>query len=113
MALTLTLDRSDLLLTRNFIGGRWIAAQQELRYRVDDPASDALITEVADSGVDDARAAADAAHAAFPAWRALPARQRSQLLRRWHSLILAHAQDLARLMSREQGKPLAAGMMSP
>jgi len=110
MALTLTLDRSDLLLTQNFIGGRWIAAQQGLRYRVDDPASDALITEVADSGVDDARAAADAAHAAFPAWRALPARQRSQLLRRWHALILAHAQDLARLMSREQGKPLAEAL---
>jgi len=107
MAISLAPDRSDLLLTHNFIGGHWVAAQQGLRYRVEDPASDALIAEVADSSVADARAAADAASAALPEWRRLPARQRSNILRRWHTLIMANALDLARIISREQGKPLA------
>ena len=51
----------------------------------------------------------DAAHAAFPAWRAVPAKQRAQILKRWNDLILAHQEDLGRLISREQGKPLAEG----
>ena len=64
---------------------------------------------MADSGPEDARAATDAAAAAFPAWRARTARERSQMLQRWHGKILEHAEDLARLISTEQGKSLAEG----
>ena len=55
----------------------------------------------------DAQAALDAADAAFPAWRAVPARDRSRILARWNALLLEHREDLGRLISREQGKPLA------
>jgi succinate-semialdehyde dehydrogenase/glutarate-semialdehyde dehydrogenase len=62
---------------------------------------------VPDSGAQDARQAADAAYTAFEPWRALSARDRAQLLKRWHALILVNTEDLARLISREQGKPLS------
>ncbi len=68
-----------------------------------------MFASVPDSGATDARAAVDAAHAAFPTWRVVPAKQRAQILKRWNDLILAHQEDLGRLISREQGKPLAEG----
>ena len=95
-----------LLLTRNFVGGDWRDAHLARRYPVLDPATGDLIAEVADSDAQDAGDAVDAAHAAFHAWRALRARERARLLKRWHALIEAHAEDLARLISLEQGKPL-------
>ncbi len=102
----LTLTRDDLIRTRNFIAGRWIASAGRT-FSVRDPADDRTITEVADSDSSDAKAAVDAAHAALPSWRAASARSRAQILKRWHTLILQHQEDLARLISREQGKPLA------
>ena len=104
----LTLTRDDLLPGRNFIG-EWRDARGGRRLQVSDPATDAVFASVPDSGADDARAAVDAAHAAFPHWRAVPARQRAQVLKRWNDLVLAHQEDLGRLISREQGKPLAEG----
>jgi succinate-semialdehyde dehydrogenase / glutarate-semialdehyde dehydrogenase len=103
----LTLTRSDLLCTRNFIAGQWRDARDTNRFVVEDPSSNEIIAHVADSGVADAQDAADAAHAALPAWRARNARERSHILKRWHAAIVANAEDLARLISREQGKPLA------
>jgi succinate-semialdehyde dehydrogenase/glutarate-semialdehyde dehydrogenase len=105
----LTLTRAALQRHQNFIGARWCDAIDGGRLDVCDPATDAVFAQVPDSGADDARAAVDAAHAAFPAWRALAAKQRAQLLKRWHALIVAHQDDLGRLISREQGKPLAEG----
>ncbi|WP_438999872.1 aldehyde dehydrogenase family protein, partial [Variovorax beijingensis] len=105
----LTLTRPDLQRTANFIGGEWCAAAGRT-LDVTDPATGALIAQVPDSGADAARAAADAAHAAFPAWRRTPAKQRAQILKRWNDLVLAHQDDLGRLISREQGKPLAEGI---
>ena len=107
MALSIT--RDELIRSRNFIGSRWTEAAEHRVFDVVDPADNRRITQVADSGARDALAAVDAAHAAFPAWRATPARQRAQLLKRWHALILANQEDLGRLISREQGKPLAEG----
>jgi succinate-semialdehyde dehydrogenase/glutarate-semialdehyde dehydrogenase len=104
----LSIRRDDLLPGRNFIGC-WCEAQQGRRFDVADPATDTVFASVPDSGADDARAALDAAHAAFPAWRAVPAKQRAQILKRWNDLIIAHQEDLGRLISREQGKPLAEG----
>ncbi|MBT2334921.1 NAD-dependent succinate-semialdehyde dehydrogenase [Variovorax paradoxus] len=105
----LTLSRPELQRTANFIAGEWCTAAGRT-LDVTDPATGALIAQVPDSGADDARAAVDAAHAAFPAWRRTPAKQRAQILKRWNDLVLAHQDDLGRLISREQGKPLAEGI---
>jgi succinate-semialdehyde dehydrogenase/glutarate-semialdehyde dehydrogenase len=105
----LPLDRPDLLRTQNFIDARWCDGLDGRRLPVSDPALDIDFASVPDSGAADARAAVDAAFAAGPAWRGLPARQRAQVLKRWHALILAHQEDLGRLISSEQGKPLAEG----
>ena len=106
--MTLSIRRDDLLPGRNYIG-RWCDAEDGRRFDVSDPATDAVFASVPDSGAADARAALEAAHAAFPAWRAVPAKQRAQILKRWNDLIVAHQEDLGRLISREQGKPLAEG----
>ncbi|HEY0955998.1 MAG TPA: NAD-dependent succinate-semialdehyde dehydrogenase [Roseateles sp.] len=105
----LSLKRPDLLRTQNFVNARWCDAAQGRRLDVSDPSLDQVFAQVPDSGAADARAAVDAAHAAGPAWRATPAKQRAAVLKRWHALILAHQDDLGRLISREQGKPLAEG----
>src|SRR6266480_2988539 len=102
----LTLSRSDLLRRQNFIAGEWRDSCSGRNYEVSDPASGLTFAQVPDSGPDDATQAADAAYRAFDAWRALSARDRAQFLKRWHALLLANMEDLARLISREQGKPL-------
>ncbi len=99
--------RPDLVCSHNFIDGKWVPAQTSASYTVTDPASGLNFAEVPDSDALDARAAADSAAAAFPSWRKRPARERAQLLKRWHALIMENADDLARIISREQGKPLA------
>ena len=109
MTMPLTLSDSSLQRQHNFINARWCDAIEGRRLEVTDPASDTVFAHVPDSGAEDAQQAVDAAHAAFPAWRAKPAKERAQLLKRWHALILRHRDDLARLISREQGKPLAEG----
>jgi succinate-semialdehyde dehydrogenase/glutarate-semialdehyde dehydrogenase len=107
MTKLLTLTRADLLCSANYIGGAWLPAASGARYAVEDPASGAAFADVPDSAADDARRAADHAYAAFDGWRARSARDRAGLLKRWHALIVANTEDLARLISREQGKPLA------
>jgi succinate-semialdehyde dehydrogenase/glutarate-semialdehyde dehydrogenase len=104
----LPIRRDDLLPGRNYIG-RWCDAEDGRRFDVTDPATDAVFASVPDSGAADARAALDAAHTAFAGWRKVPARQRAAILKRWNDLILAHQEDLGRLISSEQGKPLAEG----
>jgi succinate-semialdehyde dehydrogenase/glutarate-semialdehyde dehydrogenase len=105
---SLSIQHDALLPGRNYIG-RWCDAEEGRRFDVTDPATDRAFASVPDSGAADARAALDAAHTAFPAWRAVPAKQRAQVLKRWNDLIVAHQEDLGRLISREQGKPLAEG----
>jgi succinate-semialdehyde dehydrogenase/glutarate-semialdehyde dehydrogenase len=104
----LTLTRTDLIRSANFIGGAW-SATPTARLAVTDPATGDVITEVPDSGAPEARAALDAAHNAFPAWRKVPAKQRAAIVKRWNDLVLAHQDDLGKLISLEQGKPLAEG----
>jgi succinate-semialdehyde dehydrogenase/glutarate-semialdehyde dehydrogenase len=102
-----TLARRELLRTHNFIGGQWRPAAAGAELPVTDPATLETIARVADSNADDARAALDAAQAAFPAWRERTGRERAQLLKKWNDLIVAHQEDLAKIISSEQGKPLA------
>jgi succinate-semialdehyde dehydrogenase/glutarate-semialdehyde dehydrogenase len=103
----LQLTRPELLCPENHIDGQWRPALSGARLDVIDPATGAAFASVPDSAPGDARAAADSAAAAFGPWRDRSARERAQLIKRWHALILANADDLARLISREQGKPLA------
>ncbi|MBT9502835.1 MAG: NAD-dependent succinate-semialdehyde dehydrogenase [Burkholderiaceae bacterium] len=105
----MNLQQATLLRAENFIAGRWVTAASAQQLEVRNPADNALIIAVPDSAAADAQAAVDAAQAAFPAWKATPARERAQALKRWHALILEHQQDLALIISTEQGKPLAEG----
>jgi succinate-semialdehyde dehydrogenase / glutarate-semialdehyde dehydrogenase len=97
----------DLLRTRAFIGGRWLDAANGATHEVVNPATREPIGTVPDMGVPETRMAVEAASQAFPAWAALTAKERSAILRRWFELLMAHQDDLATLMTAEQGKPLA------
>jgi succinate-semialdehyde dehydrogenase/glutarate-semialdehyde dehydrogenase len=94
-----------LLRDQAFVDGAWLTAGT--RFPVVDPASGEVLARVAELGGEETRRAIEAANAAWPAWRALTGKQRAAVLRRWFDLILANADDLALLMTREQGKPLA------
>ena len=107
--MTLTLERLDLMGGQQLIGHEWCDASDARRLDVSDPATGAVFASVPDGNAADARAAVDAAHAAFASWRAVPAKQRAQIIKRWNDLVMAHQEDLGRLISREQGKPLAEG----
>ena len=100
-----TLNDPSLLKTAALVGGEWLAGRS--RFAVHDPATGALLAEVANLGADEATAAIAAAARAWPAWRARPAKERSAILMKWFHLLHQHADDLARIMTAEQGKPLA------
>jgi succinate-semialdehyde dehydrogenase/glutarate-semialdehyde dehydrogenase len=97
----------DLLRTRAFIGGKWVDAAGGATLAVTNPATRENIGTVPDMGVTETRHAIEAAAQAFPAWAALTAKERAAILRRWFELLMANQDDLATLMTAEQGKPLA------
>ena len=103
----LTLDDPTLLRTGAYIDGAWISARSGATFEVTNPAGGAVIAAIADCDAEDAAAAVEAAQRAMPAWAARTAKDRAQVLRRWYELIMAAQEDLARLMTAEQGKPLA------
>ncbi|MDO5625527.1 MAG: NAD-dependent succinate-semialdehyde dehydrogenase [Pseudomonadota bacterium] len=92
-----------LLKTDAFIGGKWVKGKA--RFDVTDPATGAVLADVADLGAREAKAAIDAAHAAWGPWRELTGKQRHGVLLKWFNLLMEHQDDLARLMTAEQGKP--------
>jgi succinate-semialdehyde dehydrogenase/glutarate-semialdehyde dehydrogenase len=96
----------DLLRTRALIGGTWLDAGNGATLAVVNPATREPIGTVPDMGAADTRRAIEAAAQAFPAWAALTARERAAILRRWYELLMANQEDLATLMTAEQGKPL-------
>ncbi|MBB3141439.1 NADP-dependent succinate-semialdehyde dehydrogenase [Halomonas organivorans] len=98
---------TSLLRHQAYVGGRWVDAENGERFAVTNPADGATIAEVARLGASETRQAIGAAKAALPAWRDRTAKDRAAVLRRWFELILEHQEDLARLLSWEQGKPLA------
>lgn len=101
----LSLNRPDLFRFEAYVAGRWVGG--ELRIDVANPATGELLGSVPDLGADAAEQAVTAAQEALPAWRALSAKERSAALSEWHRLIVENAEDLARIMTAEQGKPLA------
>ena len=102
-----SLQDPSLFRTQSYINGEWIDADSGMRFEVDNPADGSIVGSVPDCGAAETRRAIAAANAALPAWRALTAKQRSALLRRWYELMLLNADDLALILTTEQGKPLA------
>jgi succinate-semialdehyde dehydrogenase/glutarate-semialdehyde dehydrogenase len=98
---------SALLRSANLIDGQWIAADDGATFAVRNPASGVLLAQVPRCGRSETRRAIDAAATALPGWRALTAKARARILQDWFSMIVAHTDDLAALMTAEGGKPLA------
>ncbi|MDO8931408.1 MAG: NADP-dependent succinate-semialdehyde dehydrogenase [Rhodocyclaceae bacterium] len=96
-----------LLRDRAYMAGTWTAADNGAVFAVRDPATGATLASVPDMGAAETRRAIAAADQAWPAWRGLTAKQRAAIMRNWFELIVANADDLAALMTAEQGKPLA------
>ena len=92
-----------LLKTDALLGGQWVAGSS--RFDVFDPATGEKLADVANLGATEAHAAIAAANAAWPAWKAKTAKERSIILRKWFDLLMAHQDDLARILTAEQGKP--------
>ncbi len=103
----LKLRDPSLLRQQAYLGGDWTDADQGATAEVLNPATAERLGTVPDMGAAETRRAIEAARAAFPGWAARTAKDRAQILRRWHDLMLAHQEDLATLMTAEQGKPLA------
>ncbi|MDR2240949.1 MAG: NAD-dependent succinate-semialdehyde dehydrogenase [Zoogloeaceae bacterium] len=103
------MNPNDLRLLKNlaYIDGAWCGADDGATFSVDDPASGAVIAAVPDMGAAETRRAIMAANRAWPGWRKRTAKERAAVLRAWFELMLAHTDDLALLITREQGKPLA------
>ena len=99
------LEKSGLAATAGYVGGAWCAG--DARFPVKNPATGAVLTEVADLGAAETAQAIDSADQAMRTWGKMTAKERSVLMRRWAGLILDHQEDLARLMTLENGKVLA------
>jgi succinate-semialdehyde dehydrogenase/glutarate-semialdehyde dehydrogenase len=104
-----SLPISDRALFRQqcYIAGEWVDARDGRTIPVTNPADGSTLGAVPSVGVEEVRRAVEAADAALPAWRAETAKARSAILRRWFDLCLAHQDDLATILTLEQGKPLA------
>jgi len=107
MPRSLDLIDHDLFVERAYVGGRWTDAASGKTLLVEDPATGEALGVIPDCDGADTRAAIEAAAAAFGPWRARPAGERAAILERWHALVLENVADLAKIMTAEQGKPLA------
>src|SRR5690606_5817393 len=103
---SMQLGDSRLLRQQAYIDGAWTDAADGSRFEVRNPADGSVLASVPDMGAAETRRAIEAAAAALPAWRARTAKERSAILRKWFELIMANQEDLAVLMTSEQGKPL-------
>lgn len=100
------LKTPDLFRQQAYVNGRWCEADQGARTDIHNPANNERLGSVPNMGVDETRRAIDAARAAQPAWRKRTAKERAAVLRKWFELMMTHQEDLARIMTAEQGKPL-------
>ncbi|MDR9838396.1 NADP-dependent succinate-semialdehyde dehydrogenase [Herbaspirillum huttiense] len=97
----------SLLRQQAYLNGQWCDADQGGKHEVYNPANGNLLGSVPMMGAAETRRAIEAANAAWPAWKKKTAKERSVILRRWYELMMANADDLALIMTAEQGKPLA------
>jgi succinate-semialdehyde dehydrogenase/glutarate-semialdehyde dehydrogenase len=103
----LRLADPGLFREQNYLAGEWIDGDGGRTVEVTNPATGAVLGTVPSVGAEETRRAIAAANAAWPAWRARTAKERAAILRRWFDLMLANQDDLAKIMTAEQGKPLA------
>ncbi len=101
------LNDPSLFRQQAYIEGKWCDAHRGEAITVSNPANGQTLGSVPKMGADETRTAIEAANRALPAWRALTAKERANILRRWFELMMANQDDLAQLMTLEQGKPLA------
>ncbi len=101
------LSSPSLLRSFAYTGGRWVAAGDAATFPVANPADGGHLGDVASLSAADSAMAVEAAHSAFPRWSALLPQQRASILRRWFQLIVENRDDLARIMTLEQGKPIS------
>ena len=103
----LSLSDPTLLRQACYLNGTWCAADSGAVLTVTNPASGEQLGTIPKMGTMETRRAVEAAGAALPAWRAKTAKERAVILRRWFDLMMANQEDLAIIMTAEQGKPLA------
>ncbi|XP_051872714.1 succinate-semialdehyde dehydrogenase, mitochondrial isoform X2 [Pristis pectinata] len=101
-----SLAGSALLRSQAYVGGRWVEADGGGVFAVQEPASGQRLAEVADCGPRDAKAAVRAAYEGLPGWRVATSKERSNLLRKWYDLMMKNKDELAKLITAENGKPL-------
>jgi succinate-semialdehyde dehydrogenase / glutarate-semialdehyde dehydrogenase len=101
------LKNKSLLRTKGFINGKWVDAKSGKTFDVIDPATGNKLVTLPEMGAADTAAAIDSAHEAFQTWKMTDARSRARLLRKWNDLCLENADDLALILTLENGKPLA------
>ncbi|MBU9198529.1 NAD-dependent succinate-semialdehyde dehydrogenase [Burkholderia gladioli] len=106
-AFTAALKDPSLLRQQIYLAGEWQGAANGASFEVRNPANGELLGSVPLAGAAETRRAIEAANAAWPAWRRRTAKERAAILRKWYELMLAHADDLALILTTEQGKPLA------
>src|SRR5690606_34412867 len=104
---SIELSDQSLLKSGAFIGGQWVASDSGQTYDVTNPADERVIAQVAKCGAAETRRAIEAAAEAMRSWQKVSATGRAAILRKWHDLLMDNQEDLARLMTAEQGKPLA------
>jgi succinate-semialdehyde dehydrogenase / glutarate-semialdehyde dehydrogenase len=104
---SLNLKDPTLLKTQCFIDNAWVDAASNKTFVVDNPADVSKLADVADGNDVETQLAIQAAERALPAWRALTAKQRAALLKKWFDLMIANTEDLAQIVTAENGKPLA------
>ena len=96
----------NLYEPKSFISGQWVGASQGKTFDVINPATEQLISKVADLSAADCLAAVDSAEQSFQSWAGLTAKARANILRKWFVLIIEHTEQLANLITEEMGKPL-------
>lgn len=104
---TLPLKDASLLKPQAYIAGKWLNADSKKTVAVKNPATGQMIAEIPYMGQVETVRAIEAAHKAGPEWRSKSGKERSQILRKWYDLIMQNQEDLALIMTAEQGKPLA------
>ena len=105
--MSLSLSDTALFRTECYINGQWCSAESGAKLAIKNPATGEVIAEVAKVGAEETRRAIVAAETAMGEWRQVPAKQRASILRNWFNLIMENQEDLARIMTTEQGKTLA------
>jgi len=107
---SLELKDPNLFREACYINGKWVGADSNQTIDVTNPATGDVLGTIPKMGADETRAAIEAANEAYPAWRAKTAKERASILRKWFDLMMENQEDLARMMTAEQGKPLKESM---